>query len=227
LTHRNTAFCKYYIKLLSVQKAQSYDKIEMVIKMDINEIVTALQTNANFVLAIDGPSGSGKSTLSQFLEEQYHCLVFHTDDYFLHPSRKTNERLNEPGGYVDYERIIEEIFQNINNQFIPSNHFNCQTNELENRPSRKRKNIIIIEGVYSMHPMFLPYYDATIFLNINRQNQYDRILKRSNNHMLERFKQEWIPLEDLYFKHFDVKNVADVVLESSINLREIFVPFVL
>ena len=32
------------------------------------------------------------------------------DDYFLQPYQRTEERLAEPGGNVDYERFKEEIY---------------------------------------------------------------------------------------------------------------------
>lgn len=190
--------------------------------MDIQYLKDILQRNQDVVIAIDGPSGSGKSTLASFLEERYDCLVFHTDDYFLDPSFKTTKRLQEPGGNVDYERMILEIFNHIQDTSIPSHHFNCQTNQLEVRPYFTKKPVIIIEGVYSMHPLFQPYIDYSIFMDIDRETQYDRILKRSNPKMLERFKNEWIPLEDLYFTSFDIKNTVDLVLKSSTNFREIF-----
>lgn len=182
--------------------------------MNVKLIEKFIEENKKLVIAIDGPSGSGKSTLSSLLEEKYNVLVFHTDDYFLHPSRKTNERLNEPGGNLDYERMQNEIFENLENETIISNHFNCMTNELEYRQAFIRKNIILIEGVYSMHPKFIEYYDLKIFLNVSRETQHKRILQRSNDFMLSRFIKEWIPLEDLYFDTFQIKKLADIVIEN-------------
>ena len=69
-----------------------------------------IQQNKHKVIAIDGPSGAGKSSLTKKLEEMFDVLVIHTDDYFLHPSRKTKSRLEEPGGNIDYERLDKEVF---------------------------------------------------------------------------------------------------------------------
>ena len=60
-------------------------------------------------VAIDGNSGAGKSSLAAFAESIYNCTVYHMDDYFLPPERKTPERLAQPGGNVDYERFRQEI----------------------------------------------------------------------------------------------------------------------
>ena len=99
--------------------------------MNIETIEAFLKKHKKLVIAIDGPSGAGKSTLSAKLEEEFNALVLHTDDYFLHPSRKTSVRLSEPGGNLDYERMEKEIFSHINDEYIPSHNFNCMTNELE------------------------------------------------------------------------------------------------
>ena len=212
---------------MGVQKELIYGKIVSVIIMKLDEFVNILQKNTPCVIAIDGSSGSGKTTLAAILKENYNALVFHMDDYYLHPSRKTDERMAQPGGNVDYERMLKEVFTHIKDPYIPSHFFNCDTNELEQRPLFKKQNIIVIEGVYSLLPILRPFYDYTIYLNINRKNQHERILKRSNPEILEQFKTEWIPLEDHYLSHFDIKSIADIVLESSLNFREIFVPVVL
>lgn len=59
------------------------------------------------LLAIDGGSAGGKTTLGKLLEQRYACNVFHMDDFFLRPMQRTKERLAEPGGNVDRERIMK------------------------------------------------------------------------------------------------------------------------
>ena len=190
--------------------------------MTIQELKTSLVHQVPLVIAIDGPSGSGKSTLAKYLQEQYDTMLFHTDDYFLPATRKTEERLEEPGGNLDYERMLEEIFKHIDDPFVTSHKYNCQIEALEVRSTEQRKPIILIEGVYSMHPLFQPYYDVMIYLSVDRQTQLNRILERSNERLLERFKQEWIPLEDRYFEAFSIPETADINLDGTRNLRELF-----
>jgi len=173
-----------------------------------------IQQNKQKVIAIDGPSGAGKSTLAKRLEEMFDVLVIHTDDYFLHPLKKTESRLDEPGGNIDYERLNKEVFSNLNEEYITSNFFNCQTNKLEDRDPIKNRSIIIVEGVYSLHPRFEKYYDYKVFLDIDRTTQLERILARSSEKLLTRFIVEWIPLEDKYFKEFDLRNSVDLYIDN-------------
>ena len=61
------------------------------------------------IVAIDGNSASGKTTLANHLASIFDCNVFHIDDYFLTPSQRTTERLNEIGGNFDRQRFLAEV----------------------------------------------------------------------------------------------------------------------
>ncbi len=166
------------------------------------------------IIGIDGPSGAGKSTLAKFLREKYDVTVVHVDDYFLPQERKTTARLAEPGGNFDYERMEKEIFHHINDLEITSNKFNCKTGLLEKRKSIQRKDIVVVEGVYCLHPKFRPYYDFTVFMDIDRESQLKRILDRSNEGMLKRFIDEFIPLEYLYFDSINLRKSVDLTIKN-------------
>lgn len=190
--------------------------------MTIYDVKMNLKNQVPMIIAIDGPSGSGKSTFSALLEAEYDVLVFHTDDYFLPVERKTPTRLEEPGGNLDYERMHKEIFEHLDDGFISSHHYNCQVEALEIRNPVMRKPVVVIEGVYSMHPLFQPYYDVMIYLSIDRETQLKRILERSNDKVLQRFISEWIPLEDQYFEEFNMSEVATLTIDATKNLRALF-----
>ena len=51
-----------------------------------------------------------------------------------------------------------------------------------------------------MHPYLINDYDLTVFLQIDKAKQRKRIMERNGAIMLERFVNEWIPLEDKYFE---------------------------
>lgn len=179
--------------------------------MTYEDVLQTIKSDQKLVIAIDGPSGSGKSTFAQSLQETYGCTVFHTDDYFLPKEMKTKERLQLPGANLHYGRMLEEVFNHITEPRIASHHFNCTTEQLEFRDAVDVSNVIIVEGVYSMHPVFQPFYDIMIFLEVDEDTQNKRILSRSNEFMLNRYLTEWIPLENQYFDAFDIKEHADLI----------------
>lgn len=188
--------------------------------MTIETLLHRLQQGIPTILAIDGPSGSGKTTIANELADRFHATLVRTDDYFLPAVRKTPERLAEPGGNLDYERMEDEIFHRLNDVAIVSRHFNCMTEALEQRDPIKRQPIVIVEGVYSMHPRFQKYYDVTLFLDVDPHEQLRRIEMRSGTSMLERFKREWIPLENQYFAFFAIRDLVDIYVSDISKFRE-------
>ena len=136
------------------------------------------------------------------------------DDFFLQPHQKSQERLLEPGGNVDRERFLREVLLEIKRgQPFVYNRYDCQKGTLQAvfpPPAR----LIIIEGVYSLHPELRTYYDIKVFLDIDPIRQLERLRGRVPNDRLQRFIQEWIPLENRYFEVFHIINTADMVLKA-------------
>ncbi len=182
--------------------------------MNLEKLEKHIADNKKVIIAIDGPSASGKSSLGYLLKEKYDGLLIRTDDYFLHPTRKTEERLREVGGNLDYERLLQEVFNNIDNNTIQSNHFNCKNNVLENREPVLNKDVIIIEGVYSLHTLFQKFYTFKIFMDVEKDVQLKRIKERNGDVMLKRWIEEWIPLENEYFKKINARNIVDLVIKT-------------
>ena len=164
------------------------------------EKIDALLTEKDFVIvAIDGKCTSGKTTLAAKLAEIYDCNVFHMDDFFLRPEQRTQERLSEIGGNVDYERFHEEVLMplraGVSFAYRP---FDCGTFSLAASVCIVPKKLNIIEGTYSHHPYFGNPYDLKILLTVDEETQRKRILQRPA-FLHNRFFEEWIPMENRYF----------------------------
>jgi len=181
------------------------------------EIEKQINLNKKVVVGIDGPSASGKSTLGNMLRDKYNALLFHVDDYFLPPEMKTKDRLCESGGNVAYLRLEKEIMKHLNSDYITSNHFNCKTNQLEKRNEQKNNQVIIVEGAYSLRENLFPYYTSSVFLEIDEELQKNRILARNGEVMLQKWINEWIPLENSYFEKEDLKNKVDSLIDLNIK----------
>lgn len=172
-------------------------------------------TKRRVILAIEGGSASGKSTLGEILRSVYRCAVFHMDDYFLPPEKRTKERLDEIGGNVDYERFNAEVLTPLKNreETITYRKFDCSTMSLLPPTTERVAPLVIIEGVYSMHPTLSDKYDISSFLDITPEKQRARIEKRNSPAFAKRFFEEWIPLEMKYFNSLSIKEKCDIVIE--------------
>jgi len=183
-------------------------------------VVSALEKlsseKGNILVAIDGMCASGKTTLSSLLSVCLDAPVFLMDAFSQPPEKRTPERLNEPGGNVDYERFYEEVLLPLKSgkpfSFRP---FDCSKMALSETEIRSQAGkITLIEGAYACHPLLMSFYDYIIVMTIDGGLQKERILKRNGEYMLTRFINEWIPMELRYLEHFGIPEKADLVLEA-------------
>ena len=174
-----------------------------------------IDNNHPSMISMDGRCASGKTTLSNLLKQIYDCNVFKMDDFFLQPHQRTKERLESPGENVDHERFEEEILIPLSKQKdVSLRKFNCSTMSIEPSILIPYKPLNIIEGSYSMHSSLQKYYDSSVFLTINKEEQLSRLKKR-NPSMLNNFIQRWIPLEEMYFNTFSIQDKCDMKIDTS------------
>ncbi|MDR2570924.1 MAG: hypothetical protein LBD23_11635 [Oscillospiraceae bacterium] len=204
----------------------------MVVQQLINKINELSTIKENVIVAVEGMAAAGKSSLASLLKERYSCNIFSMDDFFLRPEQRTPERLAEPGGNIDYERFTEEIITPLVKPFIAPldtssqtkktftyRPYDCKIQELTASVTVNVNSLSIIEGVYCMHPKILDLsiekciYDISVFMKIDEYTQRQRLQERSP-HLYERFINEWIPMENMYFKHFQIPEKCDILIES-------------
>lgn len=178
------------------------------IRQRIDEL---LSRQGRVLVAIDGKCASGKTTLAARLAECYDCNVFHMDDFFLRPEQRTEERYAQAGGNVDYERFGAEVLEPLKGG-APFSYrpFDCKTLTLSAPVCVVPKPLSIIEGSYSMHPVFGQPYDLTVLLTVTPELQKERILLRPG-HLHNQFFTRWIPMENRYLEEFRIEQRADLI----------------
>lgn len=166
-------------------------------------------------VAIDGPCTSGKTTLATVLQRRFGGNVLHMDDFFLRPEQRTPERFAEPGGNVDRERFEDEVLAPLAaGNIVQYRPWDCHTGDFAASHSVEPARLTIVEGSYSMHPALRGYYDLMICLTIDSGEQLRRLEAR-NPRMLQRFIDEWIPLENRYFASTETRTAADMIVDTA------------
>lgn len=175
-------------------------------------IERVLQEKGRVSIAIDGDSASGKTGLAKWIAKVCDCNVFHADDFFLPKELRTPERLGEPGGNMERERFAKEICVPVQ-AGVPFSYrpFNCTTMALDAPVSVQPKKINVFEGSYTMHPELRDFYDLSVFLSVDPDEQQARILKRNGAEMLRDFTERWIPMEKRYHEAMRVKEACGFV----------------
>lgn len=166
-----------------------------------------------YIISIDGRAAAGKTSLAEKLSGVFDAPVIHIDDFFLPMELRSEERLKEPGGNVHYERFKDEVIDKLClGREFSYQRFECRTKSLSDFVKIPCSPVFIVEGSYSHHPYFGDYADLRIFKDIDKETQWQRILKRNGLPWADDFKNKWIPMEEEYFSFFDIRSKADIVL---------------
>ncbi len=180
----------------------------------IEKINHILNTKQSVILAIDGRCASGKTTLADKLKKELSCNVIHMDDFFLRPEQRHEARLSIPGENIDHERFLLEVLLPLSQgKSFSYRPFNCKTQDFSESVFVPKKAVTIIEGSYSCHEKLRGYYDICVFCDVEESEQLSRIQKRNGNEALEVFKNKWIPLEEKYFKAFNIKENCEILIK--------------
>lgn len=165
-------------------------------------------------VAIDGRCGAGKTTLAGKLKERLNCNVIHMDDFFLRPEQRKKKRYEMPGGNIDIERFEAEVVcPLLKGGSFSYRPFDCRTMSMQEPVAVEPTRVTVIEGTYSCHPRLWSSWDLHIFLNISSEKQRSVILARSGK-AAEVFFNHWIPLEEIYFKTFEIEKNCDLKFEA-------------
>ena len=185
-------------------------KTEYAVLVPILIQIEKLLNESNRVnVAIDGCAAAGKSTIASHLSEILNADIIHTDDFFLPASKKTFERLKQPGGNIDYERFNIEVYEHLNDEVIVYNKFDCFKQKLSDERVIKRGKLLVVEGVYTLLPQFRDKYQLKIFVKTDSYTQRERIVLRGGTELYDRYASEWLHLEEIYFKALNPINCCD------------------
>lgn len=185
-------------------------------KSAIDRVERLLAEGRCAFVAIDGPCASGKTVFAASLHERFGGNVLHMDDFFLRPEQRTPERFAEPGGNVDRERFEAEVLKPLAaGKAVRYRPWDCHTGDFATSRSVEPAALTVVEGSYSMHPALRGYYDLTMRLIVDPSERLRRLEAR-NPRMLQRFIDEWIPLENRYFESTNTQGSADLLVDTAL-----------
>ncbi|OON98869.1 MAG: hypothetical protein ATN35_02990 [Epulopiscium sp. Nele67-Bin004] len=182
----------------------------------ITELLNTL-AKSPVIVGIDGKCGGGKTTLANALANTYACHIISMDDFFLRQEQRNAQRMQEIGGNIDYERFIEQVVIPIreHKNMLKYNRFNCQSQTFVEVIKVPLRDLVVVEGTYSLHKLFRDMYDIKIFVDIPYEQQIERLSQRESEEKLAMFIEKWIPLEEKYFFGMDVRKHSDFVIGNN------------
>ena len=175
-------------------------------------LIDRMQPQKPYILAIDGRCASGKTTLANELSQSLSCNVVHMDDFYLPFALRTPERMAQPGGTIEFERLISEIIAPLlAGRKAVYRPYACHENRFLPSVTLSAAKSTIVEGSYSCHPCLADMLGIKVFMDIAPDKQLSRIALRDPGHV-EAFRTMWIPREEFYFAECAVRERCDMVL---------------
>lgn len=179
----------------------------------IRRAESIMREKGRCILVLDGMAAAGKTTAAEVLSVRWDAPVVHMDDFFLPAAFRTPERLAQPGGNVHYERFAAEVLPALrDSRAFSYGMFDCSRMSCVGERSIPAASVILVEGAYSMHPVFGAYGDVTAFFAVEPREQERRIVARGGELVWPAFRDRWIPLENAYHAAFGIRDRADMVL---------------
>ncbi|MCM1536406.1 MAG: hypothetical protein NC126_10835 [Clostridium sp.] len=170
--------------------------------------------NRAVIIAIDGRCGSGKTSLAELGGRLFDCNVFHMDDYYLPLADRAQNWQSVPAGNMDLERFRGEVLLPARaGEQVLYCPYDCQAGRMKEKRIFKPSPLTVVEGSYSHHPHLAEAYDLKIFLTCSGEEQESRLRTREGSHF-SAFKERWIPMEENYFKYFEVEAGSDIVVDT-------------
>jgi len=186
-------------------------------------------------VGIDGVDASGKTTLADsladYLKSQNRNIIRASIDGFHNPKIiRYQKGRNSPEGYY------KDSFDNqaiINNLLVPLGDngklqykkaiFDFKTNSEVVLPveTANKDSILIMDGVFLFRPELTDYWDLKIFIEADFKITVSRATKRdgyylgSEQKILDKYKQRYVPGQQLYFEESQPQEKADIIIENS------------
>ncbi len=173
------------------------------------------EAGAPAVIAIDGRCGSGKTRLAALIARLFPCRVVHMDDFYLPFDARPPGWADEPGGHMDFGRLLSEVLLPARTGaalcFRP---YCCRTGRLEEAVCLPAGPLTVLEGSYSAHPRLAARIDLRIVLTCSREEQARRLREREGARF-SAFESRWIPLEERYFQICRPEAAGDFRVDTS------------
>lgn len=181
----------------------------------LSEIHKLTEEDNPIIVAIDGRCGSGKTYLAELIGKEFPCNILHMDDFYLPFEQRPENWMEIPAGNMDLKRFLTEVLRPIktNKQAVYCPYI-CKKNSMGEAVYLTPRNLTIVEGSYSHHPLLAAEYDLTIFLTCSEEEQKKRLQIREGDRF-PNFAKRWIPLEENYLRHCSIETNSQLVIDTS------------
>jgi uridine kinase len=185
-------------------------------------------------VAIDGPDAAGKTTLADELEALLGTrrpVIRAGIDGFHNPrAYRLRRGPDSPEGYFldsfDYEALRTSLLEPLGpggSRRYRRRVFDYRVDEKVEAPEEEAPPdaILLFDGVFLLRPELAPLWDFSIFVHadfdeiVRRAEARDRELMGGAEAVRDRYRQRYIPGQELYFSCCTPQEISDVVIDNT------------
>jgi uridine kinase len=190
-------------------------------------------------VAIDGVDAAGKTTLANeltpLIKKRGRRVIRASIDDFHHPRSERYQRgYNSPEGYYydsfDYQTLLEVLLEPLG----PSGDRRYRRAAYDFRKDSPTHDpfrltavdaVLLVDGVFLLRPELINSWDFRIFIDVDFEVAVSRAITRdvdligSRNSVFRRYRERFIPGQNIYLQSAQPKMHADVVINQN-NLEE-------
>ncbi len=199
------------------------------------EIIMATKRPHPLRVGIDGVDASGKTTLADSLADYLKSLnvgvIRASIDGFHNPRAvRYAKGQNSPEGYYRDSFNNKSIIDNLLAPLSENGDLKYKTAVFDFKTdskvtlslnTAKPDSILIMDGVFLFRAELVDYWDLKIFLEANFKITAERAKKRdgyllgSENEVLEKYEQRYVPGQKLYFEEAKPQEKSDIIIDNS------------
>jgi uridine kinase len=174
--------------------------------------------SGRLIVGIDGGGGGGKSTLASGISDAFdgRVSIVRCDDFYrpligAQYSQLTPEEAYE--NYFDWRRLRDEALMRLRSgNRARYQRYVWSTDRLAEWIEIEPREIVLVEGVFSMRPELRSVIDVAIFIETSREERMRRMLARPQSNTS--WMDQWMAAEDWYLEHLAPHRGADLVIEG-------------
>ena len=201
----------------------------------LTAIIEKNQKNHPFCVGIDGASASGKTFLADSIADSLKSKAMHviraSVDGFHNPKAVRYQKgCNSAEGYYKDSFNNKAIIDNLLTPLGKKGSLQYKKAIFDFKTDKQivclpeialPRSVLIMEGIFLFRPELVQYWDLKIFLDVTSSTVIARAITRdkyylgSEQEIIDKYHQRYIPGENIYFQEAHPKHTADIVIDNN------------
>ncbi|HEX4019150.1 MAG TPA: hypothetical protein VHX15_20610 [Frankiaceae bacterium] len=168
------------------------------------------------IVGVSGFGGSGKSTLAAALADVLKASTVSTDEFATESVMRQSDDWNG----IDRARLARQVLDPLHRgerRITYDSSGDWQAWTAESKTLELEGDYFIAEGVGLFHPDVLPFFNLTVWIDIDPEESIRRGLARdgrAGHDDRSIWKEVWAPNDQRFFDRFHPKSRADMVVDA-------------